>query len=118
MSIQIKPTAPALGAEAIGADLTQTLHNATFAQIHAAFYEHEVLHLSVLARGDTDQIRFSARFGERRQLRLSTQLNQAHPEIFVVSNIVKDGKHVHSHDGASLWHTDGAYLANPHAISA
>jgi taurine dioxygenase len=118
MNIQVKPSGSALGAEIVGADLTQPLDDATFARIRAAFYQHEVLYFRGQALSDDDQIRFSARFGELRKLKLSTQLYQDRPEIFVVSNIVKDGKHVGSYDAGTLWHTDGAYLANPHAISA
>jgi taurine dioxygenase len=98
--------------------LTQPLDDATFEQIRAAFYRHEVLYFRGQALSDEDQIRFSARFGALRKLKLDSQLHMAHAEIFVVSNIVKDGRHIGSYDAGSLWHTDGAYLANPHAISA
>lgn len=118
MTIQVKPTGAALGAEIVGADLTQPLDDAAFAQIRAAFYQHEVIYFRGLALSDEDQIRFTARFGELRKLKLAAQSHVAHPEIYVVSNIVRDGKHIGSYDAGSLWHTDGAYLAKPHAISA
>ena len=118
MAIQVKPTGAALGAEIIGADLTQPLDDVTFAQIRDAFYQHEVLYFRGHEMTDEDQIRFSARFGELRKLKLTSQLHVDHPEIFVVSNIQKDGKHIGSYDAGIFWHTDGAYLANPHAISA
>lgn len=118
MALQIKPCGTALGAEITGADLTQALDGATFSQIRAAFYQHEVIYFRGQALSDEDQIRFTARFGELRQLKLASQSHVTHPEIFVVSNIKKDGKPIGSYDAGSLWHTDGAYLANPHAISA
>jgi taurine dioxygenase len=118
MALHIKPCSRALGAEITGADLTQALDDATFAQIRAAFYQHEVIYFRGQVLSDEDQIRFSARFGELRQLKLASQSHVTHPEIFVVSNIKKDGKPIGSYDAGSLWHTDGAYLANPHAISA
>lgn len=118
MTIQVKPTGAALGAEIIGADLTKPLDDTSFAQIRAAFYRHEVVYFRGQALGDEDQIRFNARFGELRKLTLASQAHVTHPEIFVVSNIVKDGKHIGSYDAGRLWHTDGAYLARPHAISA
>ncbi len=118
MSIQVKPSGAALGAEIAGADLTQPLDAATFAQIRAAFYRYEVIFFRGRELSDEDQIRFSARFGELRKLTLASQAYVKHPEIFVVSNIVKEGKHIGSYDAGRLWHTDGAYLANPHAISA
>lgn len=118
MTVQIKPTGSALGAEVSGADLTKPLDDATFARIRAAFYRYEVIYFRGQALSDEDQIRFTARFGQLRQLKLATQAHVEHPEIFVVSNIKKDGKPIGSYDAGSLWHTDGAYLVNPHAISA
>ena len=118
MTVQIKPSGAALGAEIIGADLTRPLDDATFAQIRAAFYQHEVIYFRGQALSDEDQIRFSARFGELRKLKLTQQLHVDHPEIFVVSNIKKDGQYIGSYDAGVFWHTDGAYLANPHAVSA
>lgn len=86
MTIQVKPSGSALGAEIVGADLTQLLDDATFAQIRAAFYQHEVVFFRGQALTDEDQIRFSARFGELRKLKLASQPFVEHPEIFVVSN--------------------------------
>jgi taurine dioxygenase len=118
MTVLIKPTGFALGAEVVGADLTKPLDDTTFAQIRAAFYKHEVLYFRGQALSDEDHIRFTARFGELRQLKLASQSHVQHAEIYVISNIMKDGKHIGSYDAGVLWHTDGAYLAKPHAISA
>ena len=118
MAIQIRPTGCALGAEVIGADLTQPISDADFAIIHDAFYTHEVLYFRGQEFTDEDQIRFSARFGNLRKLKLTNVLDMQHPEIMVVSNIKKDGKYIGAYDAGVFWHTDGAYLANPHAISA
>ena len=118
MPLQIKPVGKTLGAQIIGADLTRPLDDASFAQIRAAFYQYEVVYFRGQALSDEDQIRFSARFGELRKLKLTKQLHVNHPEIFVVSNIQQNGQYIGSYDAGVFWHTDGAYLANPHAISA
>lgn len=118
MTLHIRPSGGALGAEIIGADLTQPLDEATFAQIHDAFYKHEVVFFRGRELSDEDHIRFSARFGELRKLKIGNPLHDHHPEIFVVSNIKKEGKHIGSYDAGVFWHTDGAYLARPHAVSA
>lgn len=118
MPIQVKPTGAALGAEIIGADLTRPLDDAAFTQIRTAFYQHEVLYFRGQALSDEDHIRFSARFGELRKLKLTSQLHVDRPEMFVISNIKKEGQYIGSYDAGIFWHTDGAYLANPHAISA
>ena len=113
MTVLIKPTGFALGAEVVGADLTKPLDDTTFAQIRAAFYKHEVLYFRGQALSDEDHIRFTARFGELRQLKLASQSHVQHAEIYVISNIMKDGKHIGSYDAGVLWHTDGAYLDEP-----
>ena len=117
MGIQVKESGAALGARIDGVDLRQPLDEATFQEIRRAFYQHEVVYFRDTELTDEDQIRFSARFGELRKLKLDN-LHAQHPEIFIVSNIVADGKHIGSYDAGLFWHTDGAYLQNPHAISA
>lgn len=119
MSIQIKPSGAALGAEIVGADLTRPLSDADFAIIRDAFYKHEVVYFRGRELSDEDHIRFSARFGELRKLKLTDEKLPEHlPEIFVISNIKKEGKYIGSYDAGIFWHTDGAYLARPHAVSA
>lgn len=118
MAIQVRPSGAALGAEILGADLTQPLDDATFAQIRDAFYTHEVVFFRGREFSDEDHIRFSARFGELRKLKIGNPLHDHHPEIFIISNIKKEGQYIGSYDAGVFWHTDGAYLARPHAVSA
>lgn len=115
--MKVIPTGAALGARIEGVDLTQALDDATFDEVRRAFYAHEVVYFRGTELSEQDHIRFSARFGELRRLKLD-QLHARHPEIFVVSNIMEDGKHIGAYDAGIFWHTDGAYLENPHAISA
>ncbi|MEN3354362.1 MAG: taurine dioxygenase [Betaproteobacteria bacterium] len=117
MSIRITETGAALGARIEGIDLTNALDEATFAAVRNAFYKYEVVYFRGSELSDEDHIRFSERFGELRKLKLD-QLHAKHPEIFIVSNIVEEGKHIGAYDAGLFWHTDGAYLKNPHAISA
>ena len=117
MTIEVIPSGDALGARIEGVDLTRPLDDATFDAVRDAFYEHEVVYFRGQRLSDADHIRFSARFGELRKLKLD-QLHAQHPEIFVVSNIVENGRHIGAYDAGIFWHTDGAYLSNPHAISA
>jgi taurine dioxygenase len=117
LGIEVIASGDALGARIEGVDLTQPLDDATFAAVRDAFYRHEVVYFRGQRLSDADHIRFSERFGELRKLKLD-QLHAQHPEIFVVSNIVEDGKYVGAYDAGLFWHTDGAYLKNPHAISA
>ncbi len=117
MPITITPSGAALGARIEGVDLSKPLDDATFDEVRRAFYEHEVVYFRGATLNDEDHIRLSARFGELRKLKLD-QLHAHHPEMFIVSNIVENGRHIGAYDAGLFWHTDGAYLKNPHAISA
>jgi taurine dioxygenase len=117
VAIHITDTGAALGARVEGVDLTRPLDDATFNAVRDAFYKHEVVYFRGTPLTDEDHIRFAGRFGELRRIKLD-EVHARHPEIFVVSNIKEDGKYIGSYDAGIFWHTDGAYLANPHALSA
>lgn len=117
MAIKIIKTGAALGAEIQGVDLAEPLDDATFQAIRQAYLDHEVIFFRGREYGDEDQIRFSGRFGEMRTLKRDDSLHRKYPEIFLVSNIMEDGKYIGLPDAGLFWHTDGAYLANPHSAS-
>ena len=88
MTIEIRPSGAALGAEILGVDLTRPLSDHEFATVRDAFYKHEVVYFRGRELSDEDHIRFSARFGELRKLKLTDdKLPEHRPEIFVISNI-------------------------------
>ena len=118
MTLSIIRSGAALGAEIAGVDLTQPVDDATFAKIRDAFYTHEVVFFRGRRLSDEDHIRFSARFGELRKIKIPPHYKrECPPEIHIVSNIIEDGKHIGLYDAGRFWHTDGAYFINPHAIS-
>ncbi len=114
---EVIPTGAALGAEIRGVDLTQEIDDATFQQVKAAFYRHEVVFFRGRELTDDDHIRFSARIGELRKLPLARGRHDLRPEIHIVSNIKEGDKYIGSYDSGMFWHTDGAYAENPHAAS-
>jgi taurine dioxygenase len=116
MSLSITPTAAPLGAEISGVDLAGSIDDATFAQIRDAFYRYEVAFFRDQPLTDEEHIRFSARFGNLRKLKV-THADKRHPEISVVSNIKEDGKYIGNYEAGAYWHTDGSHHQNPHAIS-
>ena len=117
MSVEVIKSGAALGAEIRGVDLTRPVSDSTFADIHRAFLDNEMIYFRGQQISDEDHIRLSRRFGELRRLNLD-DLHERHPEIFIISNI-KDGKgeYIGSYDAGIFWHTDGSYLPNPHAAS-
>lgn len=109
-----RPLHDRFGVEIQGLDLAQPLSDEDFAIVRRTFAEAGV----ALIRGQEhvspdDQIAFSRRFGPLEEHVLTQFLLPGHPEIFVVSNIVDDGRHIGAHGGATEYHSDLAYLAEP-----
>ncbi len=117
MSVEVIKSGGALGAEIRGVDLSRPMSDSTFADIHRAFLDNEIIYFRGQPLSDDDHIRFSRRFGELRRLNLD-DVDKRHPEIFIISNIRNDkGDYIGSYDAGIFWHTDGSYLPNPHAAS-
>jgi len=114
--IHVRPTGAALGAEVQGVDL-RALDAASFAAIHQAWLEHQVLLFRDQALSDDDLAAFSRRFGELDEAPVQEtgrRFVEGHPEIYVVSNVLQDGVAIGSLGaGEAVWHTDMSYLPNP-----
>lgn len=111
--INVRKTGAACGAEILGIDLSQHLDDATFMHIVDLWHEHEVLFFREQKLTPEQHVAFSRRFGE---LELHVRKDCCRPgyhELFVVSNIVVDGKPIGSQDAGLFWHSDLCYLAVP-----
>jgi len=109
-----QPLHEKFGVEILDVDLAQPLDDAGFAFIRQTFAEAGVAlirdqgHISA-----DDHIAFARRFGLLEAHVLTQFLLPSHPEIFVVSNIVENGRHIGAHGGATEFHSDLAYLPAP-----
>ena len=111
-----RPTDAALGAQVYGVDL-RALDAGTFAAIHRAWLDHQVLLFRDQALTDEDLVAFSRRFGDLDEAPVQEtgrRFVEGHPEIYVVSNVVEDGVPIGSLGaGEAVWHTDMSYLPDP-----
>ena len=116
------PTGAALGAEIEGVDLSRPLDGETFAAIHAAWIEHGVLAFRGQNLTDADFVAFSSRFGRLDHAPIMENgqtMVDGVPELYVISNIVEDGKPIGSLGaGEASWHTDMSYEERPPKASA
>jgi taurine dioxygenase len=106
-----------VGAEIVGINLSQDLDEPTFAEVKAAFYEHSVIVFRNQKINEEQQIRFSRRFGELEKHVLSQYLHPRHSEIFIVSNIVENGRNIGAYDAGRYWHSDLSYSPKPSLAS-
>jgi alpha-ketoglutarate-dependent taurine dioxygenase len=112
--IRIRPMDAAAGAEVTGVDLARPLDEATFADIEAAFDTHGVIVVRDQNITPAQQLVFALRFGEIDvNYNSSTYGLPDHPEIYLISNITKDGKLIGSRRAGENWHSDMIYSAKP-----
>lgn len=111
--LDIRPTGAALGAEIRGVDLSTTVDEATLRAIEDALHEHEVIFFRDQHISPEQHVAFSRRFGElEKHLRVDC-CKPGFPEIFVVSNVIENGKPIGTQDAGLFWHSDLAYMAEP-----
>lgn len=109
----IRPTGAALGAEIRGVNLAGPVDEQTFRAIEAALHEHEVIFFRGQKLSPEAHVAFSRRFGElEKHLRVDC-CKPGYPEIFVVSNVIENGKPIGTQDAGLFWHSDLAYMAVP-----
>ena len=108
--MEIIPSGETLGARIVGIDLSEPLDTATYDTILKALGKYGVLCFPDQKLEPRQQVDFSRQFG-------SLEVNVAagpftepgHPELMILSNIVRDGKPVGLGDAGQGWHTDMSY---------
>jgi len=105
--IQVQPLAGALGAEVSGVDLGE-LDDGAYAEVHAAWLEHQVLFFRDQDLSPEQHKAFGRRFGEL-QIHpfLHSRKAEGHPEIVVLES---DEARPYV---ASGWHTDVTFAERP-----
>lgn len=115
--IGIQPLSDDIGAEIRGVDLSRPLSDGDFARIYQAWLDHLVLLFRNQDLTDPQLIAFSRRFGPLDLAPIpghGRAFVEGLPEMFVVSNVVENGRRIGSlGDGECHWHTDMAYAEVP-----
>lgn len=113
--VEIRPIAGALGAEILGADLTQPIGASMFADIYRAFLDHLVIFFPGQKPLTPDQqTGFTALFGEVDRVPFSypfkTPTVDGHSQILVNVKEAND----RSFNVGGFWHADVTYRERPH----
>jgi len=112
--IEIVPMDAVIGAEVRGVDLAKPLDAQTFSKIEAAYDRHTVLVFRNQRLTPEQHIAFGRNFGPLEIHVLKRYLLAGHPEILLISNILKeDGEFLGLPDAGQTWHTDTSYRARP-----
>jgi taurine dioxygenase len=109
---QVKPLHPVLGCEIAGITLAEAVSPAIFAKIYEAFLTYQLILFHDVDLPPATQVAFARNFGEV-QVHVLSQYHgyKDHPEIYMLSNLDKDGKPSGKHPdkGTLFWHTDGSW---------
>lgn len=116
-TIAARPSSAALGAEIVGVDLAQPLDDAAFARIVELFHRYEVAYFRDQRITPEQHVAFSRRLGELELHVRQDCLRPGFPELFVVSNIIENGRPIGSQDAGQFWHSDLCYLSEPSRAS-
>jgi taurine dioxygenase len=111
--IGVQRCTPALGAQVTGVDLSRPVDDAAFQRILDIFHEHSVIFFRGQDLGPEAHIAFSRRFGELEIHVRKDCLRPGYPELFVVSNIIENGKPIGTRDAGEFWHSDLCYMREP-----
>src|SRR5262249_13164616 len=103
----LRPLAPALGAELIGVDLATELDDAMIAPIRTALLEHQVVFFRDQSLDTSALKRFAGRFGPL-TVHPMIRTDDAHPEVLRIVKEPADRKNF-----GGDWHSDVTYLAEP-----
>jgi taurine dioxygenase len=108
--VAIRPTGHALGAAVEGLDLALPMSEREFSIVLGALGQYGVLCFPS-QRIDAAALKgFSGRFGGLEVNVASTSFQDAtHPEVMILSNIIRDGRAVGLGDAGQDWHTDMSY---------
>ena len=111
----VKPLHPVLGCEIAGTTLAEAVSPAIFAKIYEAFLTYQLILFHDVDLPPATQVAFARNFGEV-QVHVLSQYHgyKDHPEIYMLSNLDKDGKPSGKHPdkGTLFWRTDGSWRAH------
>lgn len=111
---EVRPLQEAsFGAEILGLDIAQPLDERDVVALHEAFFRHSLLIFRDQKLSPKQQVDFTARFGDLEVHVQSRYHLKGQKEIFVISNVIEDGRLIGGVDCALTWHSDSSYMSVP-----
>ncbi|MBS38126.1 MAG: taurine dioxygenase [Thiotrichales bacterium] len=111
--ISISKASQALGALVTDIDLSKDFSDSEIATLRDAFNTHGLLLFRDQDISPEAHVAFSKRFGELEHHVLNDALLEGLPEIYILSNLKKNGKRVGRAGAGHYWHSDLSYMAHP-----
>jgi taurine dioxygenase len=112
-TLQTRPLSPAIGAEIVGIDLSQSISDATFADILKAWHENLVILFRDQHLTEDDQVRFGEKFGLP-AVSHTKRFTTKNPAVMLISNVRENGELIGAlPDGEMNFHSDQCHQERP-----
>ena len=115
--IEAVPLTPFLGAEITGLDLSREITPDEAARVRALFFRHQVIAVRGQDIAPEGFIRFAEIFGPIEPFFISSYNHPEHPQIYVLSNVRKDGKPIGRDGAGTHWHSDSTFVEKPSSVT-
>ncbi|OGA25041.1 MAG: hypothetical protein A3I02_11315 [Betaproteobacteria bacterium RIFCSPLOWO2_02_FULL_67_26] len=102
-----------LGFEISDVDLSKPLDDATVERLENEIVRHSVVVIRDQKITPEQHKAFGARLGELAIHVAKAYLLPGHPEVYIVSNVVENGRNIGVSDAGPTWHSDFSYLPAP-----
>ena len=113
MSLTARPLSDLLGAELTGLDARLPCSPATRDSLRAALFRHQVLAIRDQALTPGQFVAFARNFGELEPFFTSAYSLPDYPEIYVLSNVRRDGRPIGRDGAGTHWHSDHTFQREP-----
>jgi taurine dioxygenase len=106
-----------LGAEITGLDLSREVTPEAAARVRELFFRHQVIAVRDQEISPEGFIRFAEIFGAIEPFFISAYNHPDHPQIYVLSNVRKDGKPIGRDGAGTHWHSDSTFVEKPSSVT-
>jgi taurine dioxygenase len=117
VGIEAVPLTPFLGAEITGLDLSREVTPEEAARVRELFFRHQVIAVRGQDIAPEGFIRFAEIFGAIEPFFISSYNHPEHPQIYVLSNVRKDGKPIGRDGAGTHWHSDSTFVEKPSSVT-
>ena len=111
--LSIKPLSKTIAAEIQALDLAKRFTEEQCQEILGAFFKYQVLVFRKQSLTPEQYIQFSQCFGQLEPFFLSQYNLPDYPNIYVLSNVKKEGKFIGRYGAGMHWHSDHTYQTAP-----
>ena len=115
--IDVKPLHPSIGAEITGVDLAVPMDDDTAAALRSALWKYKVIAVRDQSPTPDALIGFAKAFGPLEPFFIGDYNLEGHPEIYVLSNVRRDGRPIGRDGAGTHWHSDSTFTERPSAVT-